>query len=174
MDIRKQLLVRHSKENTNLIVDYIGDDRTRFQELIELFLSDNYRVTQRAAWVVGDAARNRPELVDEHLETIVLNLRKPDLHVAVKRNTLRILQEIQIPESLWGEAADIAFDFLTSNDEPVAVKVFAMQVIHDIALNVPELAQELIFIIEDQMPYSTAGFKSRGRKLLKSLKKLSI
>ncbi|GHN02752.1 hypothetical protein WSM22_42410 [Cytophagales bacterium WSM2-2] len=54
--------------------------------------------------------------------------------------------------------------------EPVAVRVFSMTVLGNLAVKVPELRNELIPLIEDQMPYVSAGFVSRGRKVLKQLK----
>jgi len=172
MDVRKQLLFKHSKENTNLIVSYISDNQKAFDQLMILFMSDESRVTQRAAWVVGDIARIYPELIAPHFKNLILNLRKPGLHDAVKRNTLRILQELYIPKPLWGEAADISFNFLLSKTEPIAIKVFSMTVLCNISKHVPEFRDELTLIIEDQLPYSGAGFKSRGKKTLNALNKM--
>jgi hypothetical protein len=172
MDIRKQLLIEHSKSNTELVTQYIGNHQERFDILMNLFLNDEYLVAQRAAWVVGDVSRKYPKLVNQHLEKMVLNLRKENLHDAIKRNTVRVLQEIEIPEKLWGDAADVCFNLLSSKNEPVAVKCFSMTVLLNIVKNVPELKEELKIIIEDQMPYSTAGFKSRGHKTLKALEKI--
>jgi hypothetical protein len=56
--------------------------------------------------------------------------------------------------------------------DPIAIKVFSMTVLFNISKNVPEFRDELAIIIEDQMPYGSAGFKSRGKKTLKGLSKL--
>lgn len=172
MDLRKQLLTTHSKENTTLIVNYINGDRKRFNKLMKLFLYDEYRVIQRAAWVVGDVARLHPEIVMPYIPEMVENLKKPDVHIAAKRNTLRFLSETEIPEEQWGELAELCFDYLTSMEEPVAIKVFSMTVLLSIVKKVPELKDELYYAIEDQLPYGTAGFKSRGKKTLKALEKI--
>lgn len=172
MDIRKQLLTTHSKENTTLIVNYIGSDPERCDELMKLFLYGHYRVIQRAAWVVGDLARARPELVMPYLPEMVENLKRPDIHVAARRNTVRFWQEIELPEDLWGEVAELCFDFLQSAEETVAVKVFSMTVLLNIVKKVPELKDELKYMVEDQLPYGTAGFKNRGAKVLKALEKI--
>jgi len=172
MDLRKQLLLKHSKENTNLIVNHIGDNQKSFNEVIVLLLANDYPLTQRAAWVVGDIARIYPEMIFPHLKDIILNLRKPDVHDGVKRNTLRILQEIDIPKPLWGETSDICFNFLMSNSEAIATKVFSMTALFNISKHVPEFREELKIIIEDQLPYSRPGFKSRGKKTLLALSKL--
>ncbi|MCE7991785.1 MAG: hypothetical protein HEP71_07390 [Roseivirga sp.] len=172
MDLRKQLLTTHSKENTTLIANYIGSDRERFDKLMKLFLYDEYRVIQRAAWVVGDVSRLHPEIVMPYLPEMVENLKKPDIHDASKRNTLRFLQEIEVPEAHWGDLAELCFNYLTSIEEPVAIKVFSMTVLLGIVKKVPELKDELKYAIEDQLPYGSAGFKSRGKKTLKVLEKV--
>ena len=51
MDLRKTILKEHSKKNGNEIVSWIGNDKEKFHQLFNLFLIDEYRVTQRAAWL---------------------------------------------------------------------------------------------------------------------------
>ena len=173
MDLKKQLLTDHSKENTTLIVEYIGNDAERCDTLMKLFLYGHYRVIQRAAWVVGDLARLQPDLVMPYLPEMVANLQKPDLHVAAKRNTVRFFQEIELPEALWGDVADICFKFLDNSQEAVAVRVFSMTVLLNIVKKVPELKDELKYIIEDHLPYGTSGFKNRGKKTLMALDRIA-
>jgi hypothetical protein len=48
-----------------------------------------------------------------------------------------------------------------------------MTVLFNIVKKYPELKDELKMSIEDQLPYGSAGFKSRGRRILKSLEKIS-
>jgi hypothetical protein len=100
------------------------------------------------------------------------HLKKPALHVAVKRNTMRYFQEVEVEEQYWGDLLDIALRLLSSKEEPVAVKVFSMTVAFNIIKNIPELQDELRIIIEDQLPYGTPGFKSRGKKTISALNKL--
>ena len=115
-------------------------------------------------------ADKHPFLIKPYLPLLVKQLHNPK-HDAVKRNVLRILQFIDIPDEVMGELADLCFNFLTSSKEAIAIKVFAMTILERIVRQYPELTQELIIIIEDQMPYGSAGFKSRGTKILKALKK---
>jgi hypothetical protein len=150
------------------IVNYVGNNQKRFDELIKLFLGDEYRVTQRAAWAVSYCAETHPELIRKHLRKIILNLKKP-VHVAVKRNTLRMLQYIEIPKPLLGTVATSCFDFLNSKDEPIAVKVFSMTVLSNICKSHPDLKQELKLMIEAMLPYSSAGIISRTLRILKNL-----
>jgi len=45
-------------------------------------------------------------------------------------------------------------------------------VLGNLAKYYPEIKTELQLIIEDQLPYQTAGYKSRANKVLKQLAKL--
>ena len=168
MDIKKELLEEYSKPQAMKISSYIGKDENRFGELMNLFFEDGYRITQRAAWVVSHCSDKYPELIGPYIEPMIMNLRN-DIPVAVQRNTLRVLQEKEMPDGLIGDAADICFKLLESAKEPIAVKVFAMTLLANICKKVPELKNELRILIEDQLPYGSAGFKSRATKILKKL-----
>ncbi len=172
MELRKQLLKEHSKENTNIIVSHILDNPALVDELMDIFLNESYRLIQRSAWVVGEVGRASPQLIKPFIPQMIANLKKEDIHVAAKRNTMRFFQEVEINEEYWGELLDVALTFLGSNEEPVAVKVFSMTVAYHIVKQVPELKEELTIIIEDQLPYGSAGFKNRGQKIISALNKL--
>ena len=66
---------------------------------------------------------------------------------------------------------DICFKYLGSPKEALAVKVFSMSVLGNLAKKYPEIKSELKLIIEDQLPEQTAGFKSRAKKVLDQLGK---
>ena len=172
MDIRAQLNQEHSKENTTKIVEYIVAQPERLPELMNVFLSEEYRLVQRSAWVVGDLARKNSHLLMEYWPQMIDSLKKEGIHDAVKRNTVRTWQDLPIPEEHYGEVAEICFGYLADNKEPIAVKCFSMSVLEKIVKQIPELKDELKFLIEEQLPYGSAGFKSRGNKVLKSIAKL--
>lgn len=168
MDIKEELLKEHSKSQALTIANYIGDNSNRFAELMALFLQENYRLNQRAAWPVSICVEKNPTLILPYLE-VMINLLKKKTHDAVKRNIVRTLQFVKIPNELLGIAADNCFQLLTSSSEPIAVKVFAMTVIANICEKEPDLKQELTLVIEDQLPYASPGFKSRAKKIFKQL-----
>ncbi len=171
MSLRDDILQEYSKAQTVKIASQIGSNQESFDELIKLFLGNEYRVTQRAAWIVSHCADENPWLIDPHIESMLLNLQ----HTAsdpVKRNTLRVLRYVDIPEDLMGLAAELCFKFLQSGKEPVAVKVHSMDILLNIVKKYPELKDELKFSIKDQMPFGSAGFKNRGGKILKALENL--
>ncbi|WP_143165108.1 hypothetical protein [Chryseolinea serpens] len=94
-------------------------------------------------------------------------LNKPGIHHAVKRNTLRLLQYIELPKRLQGRVADLCFQYLQGKGEPIAVKAFSLTVLQRILEEQPELGSELKIIIEDQLAYASPAFRSRAMKVLK-------
>lgn len=166
--IKEWLLKEHSKRNTQLIVAYVSNNPDRLKELLNIFSEGDKRLSQRAAWPLSYIAESHPALVKPHLKFII-QLLEVSAHDAIKRNVMRLLQYIKIPDSLSGKVADYCFAYLKSEAEPVAIRVFAMQVLANLCIPYPELKQELIPLIEDMMPYGSAGIKSRGKKILIAL-----
>jgi hypothetical protein len=169
MKLREQLLKEHSKANCAAIVKWIGDSQTRFDELFNLFLTDEYRVVQRSAWPLSYAAIAHPIFIRKHFSKLLKYIKKPGVHGAVKRNTVRLLQDIPIPKKYQGDVMNLCFDYISSPDEEVAVKAFSLTVLQNLAKQHPEIKQELKTIIEDRWNYETAAFHSRARKILKEI-----
>lgn len=169
MDLQKQILKEHSKANRDRITTYVGINKKRFADLIDVYLAGPYRVTQRAAWPLAYCVEQHPELISPHYKKLLAFVAKPNAPVAVKRNTMRLLQFVEVPKKFYGAVADIAFNFLNDKKETVAVQVFAMTVLSNLVKHEPALANELRTIIEDRLPFGTAGFRSRGVKILKGL-----
>ena len=172
MNLETEILREHSKHQSVRIANWVGSDKRRFRELMDLFLRGEYRVTQRAAWIVKHCADKHPELVYPYFDEMIDRMLQPGVHVAVKRNAIRILQDVDIPRQIAGKIATVCFEMLGSAKEPIAVKVFSMSVLANIARREPDLKREICILIEQQMPTGSAGFRSRGRKILKQLEKL--
>lgn len=173
MIIRDQLLKEHSKNNTNLIVDYIGSDANKMAALMKCFFHNEYRVTQRAAMAVSAIFDKQPELIQEYLGLLIDNLEDTKLHVAIKRNTVRILQFVQIPENQLSKLFDICCGFIISKKEPIAVKAFSMTIVYNVCKLYPELKVEILPTIEDLIENSeSAGIQNRGRKIASLLRQL--
>lgn len=172
MNLIKELEKDFNKSKRDRIVDYIGTDPSRFTQLVNALLNGPYRITQRAAWPLSYVVGKHPEMIKPHLIKIINNLKNKNLHDAVKRNTLRFLQNIDIPKPLHGRVLEHCFKFIQDPKEPIAIRVFSMTVLANLVKFYPELKGELTAIIEDQLPYGSAGFISRGNKVLSQLKKI--
>lgn len=165
MDIRRELEVGQSKERTEQIVEYIGDDAGRLRELVELFFAGPYRITQRAAWPLSVVAENRPELLMPYLNKLVDQLPKTDVHPAVKRNVVRLLQFVEIPKRLRGKVYSHCLDLIADPKEPIAVKAFSITVAASVAKGEPALMDELRLVARPLVKDASPGIKVRLRQI---------
>lgn len=147
------------------IADYVGTDKSRFKKLFEIYLAGPYRITQRAAYPISICVERHPDLILPHLSQALRFLSTPNIHQAVKRNTLRILKIIVIPQRYHAKIISICFDYLQSKSESIAVKAFSITVLLKIIDTEPALLNELRIIVEDQLPYASPGFISSAKKL---------
>jgi hypothetical protein len=169
MKLREQLLKEHSKANCLKVVRWVGDSPERFAELIKLFLQDEYRVVQLAAWPVSYVIEAHPALIKKHLLPLLKNLDRQDTHPAVRRNTIRLLQHVNIPEKFHGRVMHLCFEYISDPKEKAAVKAFSLTVLENLSRQYPEIKQELKAIIEDRWDSETPAFRSRAKKILKTL-----
>jgi hypothetical protein len=166
MNIKELLIAEHSKKQTDGIVKYIGADAQRFAVLMKLFFAGEYRITQRAAWPMSYCVKNHPELIKPYFKKLLDFLQKPGVHNAVARNTVRLLQDIDIPEKYQGQLMSICFDYIQDIKIPAAVKAFSLTILQNLSKKYPEILPELKTIIEEQWPHETPAFKSRAKKIL--------
>lgn len=151
---------------TRSIVEYIGDDPVRFAELISIFFRGEYRLTQRAAWPISVCAEKRPELLRPHLARLVAQLPKKEIHPAVKRNVVRLLQFVEIPKRLHGKVFSHCVDLIDDPNEPIAIRCFSITVAGKIADNQPALLDELKLVVGRHAENASAGLKVRVRHVL--------
>jgi hypothetical protein len=169
MDILQSLQKEHSKKQTDRIVNYVGADKERFGVLIGLFFGGEYRITQRAAWPLSYCVRAHPSLIGPYFKQLLDNLERPDIPVAVVRNTVRLLQDVTIPTKFHGRVMSTCFDFIQSVETPIAVKAFSLTILSHLAADYPDIRGELKLIIEEQWEHSTAAFRSRAKKVLANI-----
>lgn len=86
MNLQEEILKEHSKAQCLKIVQWIGNCQQRFDELLYLFLTGDYRVTQSAAWPLSYCVEANPFFIKKNFSKLINNLQQPNLHNAIKRN----------------------------------------------------------------------------------------
>lgn len=167
--LKDWLTAEHSKKQTAFIVDQIHANPILLQELTGYLLGKDPLLKQRASWPLGYLDKR---LLAPYYSSLVQHLYADELHDAVYRNTLKIFEGMKvIPEEVEEALTDICFTLLDTSHTPIAVKVFSMTILEKITKKYPELSGELEMLIRNQLPYSSAGFQSRGKKILSNLSK---
>ena len=169
MDLQEAILEEHSKAQCDRIVRYVGKDKKKFAALMKLFFTGEYRVVQRAAWPVSVCVEKHPLLIGPYFKKILDYMQEPGTHEAVWRNSVRLLQFVDIPKRYHGRVMSSCFEFISDPQTPIAVKADSLTVLDNLAGIYPEIKPELKLIIEERWPHETAAFRSRGKKILKKL-----
>jgi hypothetical protein len=165
MNIRETLEIENRKANSLKVVEYIGDDAERFADLMSIFFNDEYRISQRAAYVFMLSVDRYPKLVKPYLKKLIDQLDRKDVHDSIRRNVVRALQCIEIPKNLDGLIFSKCVEFIEDMSEPIAIRAFAITVATRIAEREPELINELCLTVEKYIPNPTPAFCVRIRKL---------
>jgi hypothetical protein len=169
MNLEKALLYEHSRNNAQAIRNYIGNNPALYAEVVRLYLENKGLLSQHAIWVLSLCTESYPHLALPHLSKLLYKLNNKEIDAASKRNTIRLLQFITVPAKFQGRVSDVCFQYLLDSKEQISVRVFSMTVLTNLCKPIPELKSELLLILEDQLPYGSAGFISRAKKSIRQL-----
>lgn len=161
-----------SWENLPFLINKISRNTDYYQNLMEVALYNPNQKSWRAAYLVDKINDDYPKLLFPFLQKMIEQVRI-EKSTSKKRHFLKLISLNILNKNQQGLIFDFCIETLKSAKEPAAVRVHAMQILHNIALKEPELIPEILLIIENELEYhSTAGIISRGNKLITSLKKV--
>lgn len=167
LDLKAEILLSYSKANTERIAKLIDQDEKLFRKLMGIYFDlADIELAKKAAWILSHSIRQYPQLINPYIKKLIKYIDKPGQHDAIKRNGLKALELTTIPEKHYGPLADICFRIVTSGKEPIAIKAYSIGILDKIGDEIPEIRQELKLVLQDLMPYESAGFQSRARKVL--------
>ena len=161
MNIREQLLLIHSKENSQKIAAYIGKNLKRYTALWEMVQHDDPPIPQRGSWVLDHCPMSYTSDIKTFVPEMIDLLELP-VHDAVKRNLVKILAQADIPEDRSSSLFDHCIDWIIDAKTPIAIKAHCMDIAANIAMPFPELLEELKVVIKDQMEHGSKGLLVAG------------
>jgi hypothetical protein len=168
MDLESLLSDLPSGTGKELMIREVDGSDEKFRELLEFTLKKKDPLSWRAAWILDSADERYPGLASAYISRLVNSLPSVE-STGTLRCLLRLLCRYDIEEEDQGLLIDLCFSYMVSELYPVAVKVHAMEIIYQHCLIYPELKEELITIIRDQIANNSVGFLSRGRRIIKQL-----
>ena len=161
-----------SWENLPFLTNEIAQNAGYYQILIEIALYDTNQKSWRAAYLVDKINDKHPQLLLPFLNKIIDQV-KIEKSAAKRRHFLKLISMNELTNRQQGFLFDFCIKTFTSDKEPVAVRVHAMQVLFNIAVNETDLIPEILLVIESEMEnHLSAGIISRGKKLIERLKKV--
>lgn len=143
-----------------------------FKEALELTFHSGYPMAMRAARVVQLYCEKYPAALDGKIDEVVEKLIAAKID-GVKRCMLKVIGQCISLKKIEdiGPIVNQCFIWLNDPKEPVAVKVFCMDILEKACEMEPDLKYELQISLINQIEFGTTGFKNRATKLLKKIKK---
>jgi 8-oxo-dGTP diphosphatase len=147
-----------------------------FHKLFEYSQSADKKLAFRASWTLTKVCDKFPELIYPYLSQIVDIIDKIENESAL-RSFLRIISlsdfsKISIRQH--GLLADYCFKALKSGFTAIAIKAYSMEILYQLSLIYPELANEFSASIRILMEDGSAGIISRGQTILKKLAEMPV
>ncbi|WP_214760370.1 hypothetical protein [Exiguobacterium sp. s146] len=149
------------------VVEFVGNDQDRFNELMTGLTDDRPVVRMRSADAIEKLTRRHPELLHAHQTTLF-----QQLHTTPQQEVRWHLAQL-MPRMTWTEeeASDIAHvltDWITAETSSIVI-VNALQAMFDLSVVHPQHRDELKALLETQLDAGSPAVKRRSKKLLQKL-----
>ncbi len=156
-----------------MLVKAIGNQTEYFEEVYQIVLKDEFQVSNRAAWVLSLTAEQNPKLAVPYFKDMVNRVDGFSIS-GIRRSLLKVLLHVKWPEDedILGGLTEKCFTFLENENEPVAIRSYAMMILYQVCKIYPDLKYELSACIEKNKPTGSVGFRMQAKKILMELKKL--
>lgn len=168
--MRELLTKKASRANSYKVVEICGHDYENYQELIRLIVNYECPISEKAAWAMNHCFEDGLGFFEDYFEQLVPIIGDNKYTDSVKRNIVRILQFVDIPEKYQASIIDSCFDLVINKKTAIAVKAFSLGVLENMTKLYPDLKNELIAVIEELLPKASSGLKNRGQHILKRIK----
>jgi hypothetical protein len=153
------------------IAERAKGDPKYFKELFLSINNINERIAYNASWAAGHLLQKSNNYkVDEFLPLLIeafSNTQKG----GIRRNIFKIIQHIKIPAHYHYDCADLAINVLLSNKEDIAVRAFALSILEKLIPEIPEIIDEVLFIIEKEKSFASPAFVVRSVSFEKAAEK---
>ncbi len=150
------------------MIAYLKSHPEDFEEAIELAVIDKQPYSWRAAWLLWSCMEVDDTRIRKHIDTIIDSIStKND---SQKRDLLIILFQMELNDDRQGILFNICVDIWEKIDKKPSVRYTAFKMIVKIALNYPDLLNEVTFLTQDR--YMDSLSENVKRSLFKMFKKL--
>lgn len=113
-ELKAQFQKGLSKAEAQQLGQLVEQNEEIFEQVMQLFLEGPSRSSQIAAGVISACVARKPSLLHPYLPAMLNQLEDPAVKDASKRNTLRILQFVPIPEAYEGKLMAFCFEYLAA------------------------------------------------------------
>lgn len=170
MKLLEILSMDSSRFTADVAAETVGNDPVRFKEVLDICFEHPYPVSMRAARVVQLSCERFPDLIYPYLEDSFGKMLDSDIE-GVRRGFLKIYAE-NIDLRKFADAGtliSLCFDWVINPEQPIAVRIYAMDILGKYCNIEPDLRNEVAVTLESLIFDGSAAIRSRARDVLRKI-----
>jgi len=151
IDLQKEFesVIYFSLKKVKLAVKQIEQQPSLIVDTRKMMFNKDPQKSMRASWLMLHAAFEYPELVKKQLPYIIKLLDEPNIHTGTIRNSVRIFQELELPEKYCAQLFDICINYTKNSTLPHAVRAFSINVLGLLCKKYPDLKHEVSLVLNE-------------------------
>ncbi len=168
----EELLPDSSRKTADIAAAFILKHPMHLEKMLAMAYSDRDKIAMRASRVIFLIQEQAPDMIRPYYNEIINQLRHIQNNAA-KRNLLHLFMgnTFLLDEDSLGLLVQRCFIYLESSNSEVAHKVYALEILYEVSIKIPDIKPELITIISHQIETAQSAFKAAGSMILKKLHK---
>ena len=155
---------------TKILANESVNDPTLIPMLIQLAKSNVHPSDWRAAWVLDHISQLDYGLIEPHLNGFADDLCQIKSK-GVQRHFLKMIAYGGQEAIHNGHLVDLCFDWLMSEQTPIASKAHCMEILKRLTLLYPEFSNELVPVLNEIATNGSKGEKNKAYKVLAEIMK---
>ncbi len=168
MYITQVLATGRSKAIVAEVLDYIGSDPDKLSELMSLVLGVDETLAINSSWVLYHALDVETLDFAPYVTDSIAPMMHP-AHPMIERGLLKMFWTVdRWPEERYSEIIDHMMSTIMDTKSMIAAQALSMEALWKHLQPYPELLDELMIVVEEGIPYGSAGYKAKARKILKA------
>lgn len=145
----------------------ILNEGVNVQELQDLILEER-KIAMHFSWVLGGICISQPSYLKPSL-VYFFKKRHEVKFINFDRSLAKFFFHAGIPSEIEGAVIDVLFSWLGMAGISVSTKSYTMQCLVKVVKNYPDLKNELVLIIENQLGKNTSSFDKLAKAILLKL-----
>ena len=169
MDIREVLSGGDLRSigHVDAVVEFVGNDPDRFNELMTGLTDDRPVVRMRSADAMEIVTRHHPELLQAHQSSLFQQLQIATQQ-EVRWHLAQVMSRMTWTEEEASGIVHVLTDWIDTETSAIVI-VNSLQAIFDLSAVHPRFRDELKAMLETQLETGSSAVKSRSKKLLQKL-----
>lgn len=148
----------------------IVDEGVDVKELADRFLYGERTTAMRFSWLLSGVGIYNPPTLFSVLPYLFEKREQTSIK-DFRYQFVKYWSIAGIPTENIGEAINLLFSWLNAGDTNVSTKTHAMQNLYNLCNTYPDLKNELVSCIENEIDKTSISFRTRAAKILVELKK---